>query len=174
MAQNEGAEIAWLVMAATTHLTFGFGKERLARLKQETLDNYRQYIGWVEQNAVPRFQASHFLRDQDVVLVGAFRPSAARAALRRVWRVRLPGSGSADSSLHRAVNAVQLEGFVVMLAAAGLADSLGLRQDIPGFAKGQLAADVVILHRDRNGKSVSSEAVIVLDLAKVQHQCGIF
>lgn len=45
MAQNEGAEIAWLVMAATTHLTFGFGKERLARLKQETLDNYRQYIG---------------------------------------------------------------------------------------------------------------------------------
>ena len=25
MAQNEGAEIAWLVMAATTHLTFGFG-----------------------------------------------------------------------------------------------------------------------------------------------------
>lgn len=41
MAQNEGAEIAWLVMAATTHLTFGFGKERLARLKRETLDNYR-------------------------------------------------------------------------------------------------------------------------------------
>ena len=26
------------------------GKERLARLKQETLDNYRQYIGWVEQD----------------------------------------------------------------------------------------------------------------------------
>lgn len=25
-------------------------KERLARLKQETLDNYRQYIGWVEQD----------------------------------------------------------------------------------------------------------------------------
>lgn len=50
MAQNEGAEIAWLVMAATTHLTFGFGKERLARLKQETRDNYRQYIGWVEQD----------------------------------------------------------------------------------------------------------------------------
>lgn len=48
MAQNEGAEIAWLVMAATTHLTFGFGKERLARLKRETLDNYRQYIGWVK------------------------------------------------------------------------------------------------------------------------------
>ena len=37
-------------MAATTHLTFGFGKERLARLKRETLDNYRQYIGWVEQD----------------------------------------------------------------------------------------------------------------------------
>lgn len=61
MAQNEGAEIAWLVMAATTHLTFGFGKERLARLKRETLDNYRQYIGWVEQDgeayAMERFAA---------------------------------------------------------------------------------------------------------------------
>ena len=106
--------------------------------------------------------------------MGAFRPSAARAVLRRIWRVRLPGSGSADSSLHRAVNAVQLEGFVVMLAASGLADGLGLRQDIPGFAKGQLAADVVILYRNRNGKSVGFEAVIALDLAKVKHQRGIF
>ena len=50
MAKNDGAEIAWLVMAATVHLTFGFGKERLARLKQETLDNYRQYLGWVEKD----------------------------------------------------------------------------------------------------------------------------
>lgn len=46
MARNYGAEIAWLVMAATVHLTFGFGKERLARLKKESLDNYRQYIEW--------------------------------------------------------------------------------------------------------------------------------
>ncbi len=37
MAQNEGAEIAWLVMAATTHLTFGFGKERLARCSEQAL-----------------------------------------------------------------------------------------------------------------------------------------
>ena len=48
MAQDEGAEIAWLVMAATAHLTFGFGKERLARLKKEAIDDYRQYIGWVK------------------------------------------------------------------------------------------------------------------------------
>lgn len=48
MAQDEGAEIAWLVMAATAHLTFGFGKERLARLKKEAIDGYRQYIGWVK------------------------------------------------------------------------------------------------------------------------------
>lgn len=48
MAQDEGAEIAWLVMAATVHLTFGFGKERLARLKKEAIDGYRQYIGWVK------------------------------------------------------------------------------------------------------------------------------
>ena len=38
MAQDEGAEIAWLVMAATAHLTFGFGKERLARLKKGAID----------------------------------------------------------------------------------------------------------------------------------------
>ena len=48
MAQDEGAEIAWLVMAATAHLTFGFGKERLARLKKGAMDDYRQYIGWVK------------------------------------------------------------------------------------------------------------------------------
>lgn len=50
MAQDEGAEIAWLVMAATMHLTFGFGKERLARLKKEATNNYRQYIGWVKMD----------------------------------------------------------------------------------------------------------------------------
>lgn len=48
MARDEGAEIAWLVMAATAHLTFGFGKERLERLKKEAIDDYRQYIGWVK------------------------------------------------------------------------------------------------------------------------------
>ena len=48
MAQDEGAEIAWLVMAAAVHLTFGFGKERLARLKKEAIDGYQQYIGWVK------------------------------------------------------------------------------------------------------------------------------
>ena len=48
VAQDEGAEIAWLVMAATAHLTFGFGKERLARLKKGAMDDYRQYIGWVK------------------------------------------------------------------------------------------------------------------------------
>lgn len=37
-----------LVMAATAHLTFGFGKERLARLKKGAMDDYRQYIGWVK------------------------------------------------------------------------------------------------------------------------------
>ena len=36
MASNQGAEIAWLVMAATCHETFGYGKDRLARLKQNS------------------------------------------------------------------------------------------------------------------------------------------
>lgn len=30
MASNQGAEIAWLVMAATCHETFGYGRDRLA------------------------------------------------------------------------------------------------------------------------------------------------
>lgn len=46
MAENEGARIAWLVMAAAVHSTFGFGKDRLARLKKESLENYSQYFGW--------------------------------------------------------------------------------------------------------------------------------
>lgn len=46
MAENEGARIAWLVMAAAVHSTFGFGKDRLARLKKESLENYSQYVGW--------------------------------------------------------------------------------------------------------------------------------
>lgn len=49
MAENEGARIAWLVMAASARSTFGFGKDRLARLKQESLDNYRQYVEWVDE-----------------------------------------------------------------------------------------------------------------------------
>ena len=48
MAENEGGQIAWLVMACAARATFGFGKDRLARLKKESLDNYRQYIEWKE------------------------------------------------------------------------------------------------------------------------------
>lgn len=47
MAECDGAEIAWLVMASTVHLTFGFGEKRLSRLKQEAMKNYEQYLGWV-------------------------------------------------------------------------------------------------------------------------------
>lgn len=46
MASNQGAEIAWLVMAATCHETFGYGKDRLARLKQNSMNNYKQYLEW--------------------------------------------------------------------------------------------------------------------------------
>lgn len=48
MAENDGGRIAWLVMACSARSTFGFGKDRLARLKKESLDNYRQYIEWKE------------------------------------------------------------------------------------------------------------------------------
>ena len=44
MASNQGAEIAWLVMAATCHETFGYGRDRLARLKQNSMNNYKQYL----------------------------------------------------------------------------------------------------------------------------------
>ena len=50
MAENDGGRIAWLVMACSARSTFGFGKDRLARLKKESLDNYRQYIEWKEND----------------------------------------------------------------------------------------------------------------------------
>ena len=50
MAENDGGRIAWLVMACSARSTFGFGKDRLARLKKESLDNYRQYVEWKENN----------------------------------------------------------------------------------------------------------------------------
>lgn len=45
-AENTGARIAWLVMASTARKNFLFGKDRLERLKNESLSNYRQYIEW--------------------------------------------------------------------------------------------------------------------------------
>ena len=50
MASNQGAEIAWLVMAATCHETFGYGKDRLARLKQNSMNNYKQYLEWAKED----------------------------------------------------------------------------------------------------------------------------
>lgn len=50
MASNQGAEIAWLVMAATCHETFGYGKDRLARLKQNAMNNYKQYLEWAKED----------------------------------------------------------------------------------------------------------------------------
>lgn len=49
MASNQGAEIAWLVMAATCHETFGYGRDRLARLKQNSMNNYKQYLEWEKE-----------------------------------------------------------------------------------------------------------------------------
>lgn len=50
MASNQGAEIAWLVMAATCHETFGYGRDRLARLKQNSMNNYKQYLEWEKED----------------------------------------------------------------------------------------------------------------------------
>lgn len=50
MASNQGAEIAWLVMAATCHETFGYGKDRLVRLKQNAMNNYKQYLEWAKED----------------------------------------------------------------------------------------------------------------------------
>ena len=46
MARNQGGKIAWLVMAATCRTTFKFGKDRLTRLLNESLANYRQFLEW--------------------------------------------------------------------------------------------------------------------------------
>lgn len=45
-----GGEIAWLVMAATCHETFGYGRDRLARLKQNSMNNYKQYLEWEKED----------------------------------------------------------------------------------------------------------------------------
>ena len=50
MASNQGAEIAWLVMAAACHETFGYGRDRLARLKQNSMNNYKQYLEWEKED----------------------------------------------------------------------------------------------------------------------------
>lgn len=47
---RKGAEIAWLVMAATCHETFGYGRDRLARLKQNSMNNYKQYLEWEKED----------------------------------------------------------------------------------------------------------------------------
>ena len=46
MARDHGGRIAWLVMAATCRTTFKFGKDRLTRLLNESLANYRQFLEW--------------------------------------------------------------------------------------------------------------------------------
>lgn len=46
MARDQGGKIAWLVMAATCRTTFKFGKDRLTRLLNESLANYRQFLEW--------------------------------------------------------------------------------------------------------------------------------
>ncbi len=50
MAECDGAEIAWLVMAAACHETFGYGRDRLARLKQNSMNNYKQYLEWEKED----------------------------------------------------------------------------------------------------------------------------
>lgn len=50
MAENEGGQIAWLVMACAVRSSFKFGPSRLERLKKASLDNYRQYVQWKEED----------------------------------------------------------------------------------------------------------------------------
>ena len=45
-ASTTHGKIAWLVMAATCRTTFKFGKDRLTRLLNESLANYRQFLEW--------------------------------------------------------------------------------------------------------------------------------
>ena len=58
MASNQGAEIAWLVMAATCHETFGYGRDRLARLKQNSMNNYKQYLEWEKEDKLKAVRPS--------------------------------------------------------------------------------------------------------------------
>ena len=50
MAGDEAASSLWCCWALALHEVYGFGGERLARLKAETQENYRQFNGWARED----------------------------------------------------------------------------------------------------------------------------
>lgn len=55
MHQDDGIGASRLLRAcnemdATCHETFGYGKDRLARLKQNSMNNYKQYLEWEKED----------------------------------------------------------------------------------------------------------------------------
>lgn len=50
MAGNKAATVAWLLLARAVRREFGFGPERLRRLRQDILDNYRQLNQWCRED----------------------------------------------------------------------------------------------------------------------------
>ena len=50
MVGDEAATIAWCNFARAAHENLGFGKQRLDIVKQETLENYRQFSEWERED----------------------------------------------------------------------------------------------------------------------------
>lgn len=50
MAGDEAASSLWCCWALALHEVYGFGGARLARLKAETQENYRQFNGWARED----------------------------------------------------------------------------------------------------------------------------
>lgn len=83
MASNQGAEIAWLVMAATCHETFGYGKDRLARLKQNSMNNYKQYLEWEKRTRTsPSTVCADAYRTPSKRTSASLTPTTARGCFR--------------------------------------------------------------------------------------------
>lgn len=50
MAADDAASTAWVLFAVSYHEALGYGKERLNALRQEAIDNYRQFGDWSRED----------------------------------------------------------------------------------------------------------------------------
>lgn len=50
MEKDAAATFGWLVLAKAMHKTYGYGKDRLARLYKNTQENYRQFVVWYAED----------------------------------------------------------------------------------------------------------------------------
>lgn len=50
MAADDAASVAWVLFAVSYHAVLGYGKDRLNALRQEAINNYRQFGEWSRED----------------------------------------------------------------------------------------------------------------------------